>query len=71
MGCQVWQIPLSRVFPLGRLNTSDDIAAAAVWLAGDQAYVSGQNLQVNGGLTLRGNPQAADIQKAIAEASAK
>jgi len=61
---------VSRV-PLGRLNTSDDIAAAAVWLAGDQAYVSGQNLQVNGGLTLRGNPQAADIQKAIAEASAK
>lgn len=57
--------------PLGRLNTSDDIAAAAVWLAGDQAFVSGQNIQVNGGLTLRGNPQAADLQKAIAEASAK
>lgn len=57
--------------PLGRLNTSDDIAAAAVWLAGDQAFISGQNIQVNGGLTLRGNPQAVDIQKAIAEASAK
>ena len=57
--------------PLGRLNTSDDIAAAAVWLAGDQAFISGQNIQVNGGLTLRGNPQAADIQKAVAEASAK
>ena len=57
--------------PLGRLNTSGDIASAAVWLASDQAFVSGQNIQVNGGLTLRGNPQAADIQKAIAEASAK
>ncbi len=55
--------------PLGRLNTSEDIAAAAVWLAGDDAFVSGQNIQVNGGLTLRGNPQATDIQKAIAEAS--
>ncbi len=57
--------------PLGRLNTSNDIASAAVWLASDQAFVSGQNLQVNGGLTLRGNPQAVDIQKAIAEASAE
>lgn len=57
--------------PLGRLNTSDDIAAAAVWLASDDAFISGQNIQVNGGLTLRGNPQATDIQKAIAEASAK
>ena len=57
--------------PLGRLNTSGDIAAAAVWLASDQAFVSGQNIQVNGGLTLRGNPQALDLQKAIAEASAK
>ena len=56
--------------PLGRLNTSDDIAAAAVWLASDAAFVSGQNLQINGGLTLRANPQATDIQKAIAEASA-
>ena len=55
--------------PLGRLNTSDDIAAAALWLASDQAFVSGQNIQVNGGLTLRGNPQAVDIQKAISEAS--
>lgn len=56
--------------PMGRLNTSDDIAAAAVWLASDQAFLTGENLQVNGGLTLRGNPQAADIQKAVAAASA-
>ncbi len=54
--------------PVGRLNTSEDIAAAAVWLASDEAFVSGENLQVNGGLTMRGNPQAADIQKAMAEA---
>ena len=56
--------------PLGRLNTSEDIAKAAVWLAGDQAFITGENLQVNGGLTLRGNPQAGDIQQAIAAASA-
>lgn len=57
----------SRV-PLARLNTSADIAAAAVWLASDEAFVTGENMQVNGGLTIRGNPQAVDIGKAIAEA---
>ena len=55
--------------PLGRLNTSDDVAAAAVWLASDQAFLTGENIQVNGGLTMRGNPQPAEIQKSIAEAS--
>lgn len=55
--------------PLGRLNTSEDVAAAAVWLASDQAFLTGENLQVNGGLTLRGNPQATDVQRSIAEAS--
>lgn len=54
--------------PLGRLNTSEDVAAAAVWLASDEAFITGENIQVNGGLTLRGNPQAADVQKSIAEA---
>src|SRR5690606_18928699 len=43
-------------YPLGRLGTADDIAAAAVWLASDECFMTGQNLQVNGGLTLRGNP---------------
>lgn len=57
---------VSRV-PMARLNTSDDIAAAAVWLASDEAFISGENIQVNGGLTIRGNPQAEDIQKAIAD----
>jgi len=64
-------IRANSISPLARLNTADDIAAAAVWLASDQAFVSGQNIQVNGGLTLRGNPQATDIQKAITEAAAK
>ena len=38
-------------YPLGRLNTSEDIAAAAVFLGSDECYMTGQNLQVNGGLT--------------------
>ena len=59
---------MSRV-PLSRLNTSDDVAAAAVWLSSDEAFVTGENVQINGGLTMRGNPQSDDIQKAIAASS--
>ena len=43
-------------YPLGRVGTSEDIAAAAVWLASDECFMTGENLQVNGGLVLRGNP---------------
>lgn len=43
-------------YPMGRVGTSQDIAAAAVWLALDECFMTGQNLQVNGGLTLRANP---------------
>ncbi|MDT3671028.1 MAG: SDR family oxidoreductase [Aromatoleum sp.] len=57
-------------YPLGRIGTKDDIAAAAVWLASDECFMTGQNLQVNGGLTLRRNPTREEIQGAIAAASA-
>jgi len=43
-------------YPLGRIGTKEDIAAAAVWLASDECFMTGENLQVNGGLTLRRNP---------------
>lgn len=43
---------LGRV-PAGRLGTADDIAAAAVYLASDEAaYVTGQTLHVNGGMAM-------------------
>jgi len=58
-------------YPLGRLNTADDVANACLWLASDEAFVSGENLQPNGGLTLRGNPQEADIAAAVAAAMAR
>ena len=39
--------------PVGRLGTSPDIAAAALYLASDEAsYVTGQTLHVNGGMAM-------------------
>lgn len=40
---------LSKV-PLGRMGTPDDIAAAVLFFAGPGSYVTGQTLEVNGGL---------------------
>jgi NAD(P)-dependent dehydrogenase (short-subunit alcohol dehydrogenase family) len=57
-------------YPLGRWGTADDIAAAAVFLASDECFMTGENLQVNGGLTLRRNPTQKEMEKAIAAASA-
>jgi NAD(P)-dependent dehydrogenase (short-subunit alcohol dehydrogenase family) len=55
-------------YPLGRVGTSDDIAAAAVWLASDECFMTGQNLQVNGGLTLRRNPTRDEITASVVKA---
>ncbi|NBW75613.1 MAG: SDR family oxidoreductase [Sphingomonadaceae bacterium] len=58
-------------YPLGRLNTSEDVANACLWLCTDEAFLTGQNIQPNGGLTLRGNPQASDIERSVGAAMAK
>lgn len=58
-------------YPLGRIGTCADIAAAAVWLASDECFMSGENLQVNGGLTLRRNPSSAEIAASVARASGR
>ena len=58
-------------YPLGRLNTMTDVANTALWLASDEAFLTGENIQCNGGLTLRGNPQASDIGASIAAAASK
>jgi len=58
-------------YPLARLNTSEDVAQACLWLCSDQAFVTGQNIQPNGGVILRGNPQARDIEAAVGAAMAK
>lgn len=51
-------------YPLGRVGTSDDVAAACVWLASDECFMTGQVLHVSGGLTLRRTPSAAEIEDA-------
>ena len=39
--------------PAGRMGTAAEIAAAAVYLASDEAaYVTGESLQVNGGMAM-------------------
>ncbi len=57
-------------YPLGRVGTSDDIAHAVLWLADDASFVTGQNLQINGGLTLRRNPRPAEMNASIGAAMA-
>jgi NAD(P)-dependent dehydrogenase (short-subunit alcohol dehydrogenase family) len=54
-----------REYPLGRIGTVDDVADAALWLASDESFITGQVLQINGGLTLRRNPTSAEISAAI------
>lgn len=58
-------------YPLGRYGTTADVAAACVFLASDECFMTGENLQVNGGLTLRGNPSKADIEASVAAAMAR
>lgn len=58
-----------KCYPLGRIGTIDDIAAAAAWLASDECFMTGQNLQVNGGLTLRRNPTFEEMGPNFASAA--
>lgn len=58
-------------YPLGRVGRSEDIADAVAWLASDGCFMSGQNLQVNGGLTLRGNPTREEVDRAVMAATGK
>ncbi len=57
-------------YPLGRIGTAQDIADACLWLASDHCFMTGQTLQVNGGLTLRRNPFPHEIGASVAKAMA-
>jgi NAD(P)-dependent dehydrogenase (short-subunit alcohol dehydrogenase family) len=57
-------------YPLGRIGTAADVAAAALWLASGESFMTGQVLQINGGLTLRRNPLPREINARLAAAAA-
>lgn len=66
----VWDFPgvvaaFENTSPLGRTATVDEIAAAALFLAGDDCFMTGENLHVSGGLMLRSNPSRAQILAAM------
>ncbi len=55
---------------MGRLTTTDDIANAAVFVASDECFMTSQTFHVTGGLTLRRNPTAAEIEQSVRSAAA-
>lgn len=57
-----------KCYPMGRYGTSEDIAAAAVFVASDECFMTGENFQVNGGLCLRRNPRSHELAAAMVAA---
>jgi NAD(P)-dependent dehydrogenase (short-subunit alcohol dehydrogenase family) len=57
-------------YPLGRVTTVEDVANAALFMASDECFMTGQTFHVTGGLTLRRNPTTAEIAASIARAAA-
>lgn len=51
----------AREYPLGRVGTLEDTAEAICWLCTDACFLTGETVQVNGGLTLRRNPTNSEI----------
>lgn len=70
MGNKEFVEAFTRNYPLGRLGTRDEIAAAAVFLASDECFVSGENIQVSGGLHLRRLPTSKEMEAAFAALTA-
>ena len=49
---------VAATYPLGRLGVPEDVAGAVAFLCGpDAAWITGQTLVIDGGVTLTGNNQ--------------
>ena len=54
--------------PLGRFGRIADVVDAVAWLSGDEAsFVTGQNLLIDGGTSLRRLPRPQDFMRAAQE----
>jgi 2-hydroxycyclohexanecarboxyl-CoA dehydrogenase len=56
-----FEAAFAKEYPLGRIGTAEDVAAAAVFAASDECFITGESFHVTGGLRLRRNPTSAEI----------
>ena len=61
----------NRESPMGRTGKPEDIAAACLFVASDRCFMTGEVLQVNGGITLRRNPRQHEMTEAAMAAAAR
>jgi NAD(P)-dependent dehydrogenase (short-subunit alcohol dehydrogenase family) len=52
-----------RETPMGRLATVNEVAAAALWLASDECFTTGDRIRVGGGIHLRRFPLAEECRE--------
>jgi 2-hydroxycyclohexanecarboxyl-CoA dehydrogenase len=52
-------------YPLGRLGISQDIVRTTLFLADENNFITGRNIQVSGSLTLRRNPLVSETTSSI------
>lgn len=55
------QETFEKQIPLGRLNTARDVAQTICWLSDPETFVTGENIQVNGGNALTRMPSKKDF----------
>jgi 2-hydroxycyclohexanecarboxyl-CoA dehydrogenase len=48
----VAQEAIRQIVPLRRIGTMQDVAEAAAWLASDRCFMTGENIQINGGTAI-------------------
>lgn len=58
-------------YPLGRIGTSEDVANGVIWLSEKDSFITGEVLNISGGLPLRGNPIGKEFEVAAHEATAE